>query len=191
MNAPSEPEAPSALEAPSARRGVTSLGEHRVELIQEATVMILYVSVVEIAELAALPEGHYAHGRVTGPTGGHLLAIVWGTAIGLALAHWFAFRVAAPAFRGERPTYVDTQIGLAQLAGAALVAALSSLPVILFSDARAQETIGDVPAVLVGAVAYLVARHTGSGRLASVFYGLTALALGVVVALVKTKLSSH
>ena len=173
-------------------RRLTSLGgEHRVELIREATVMILYVSVVEIAELAALPEAHYDDGRVTGPTGGYMLAIVWGTAVGLALAHWFAFRVAAPAFRGERPTHVDIQIGIAQLAGAALVAAVSSLPVILFSDVRAQETIGDVPAVLVGAVAYLVARHTGSGRLASAFYGLTALALGVVVALVKSKLSAH
>ena len=171
---------------------LTSLGgEHRIELIREATVMILYVSVVEIAELAAVPEAHYAHGRVTGPTGGYLLAIVWGTAIGLALAHWFAFRVAAPAFRDERPTRVDLQIGVAQLAGAALVAAVSSLPVLLFSDVRAQETIGDVPAVLVAAVAYLVARHTGSSRLASAFYGLTALALAVVVALVKTRLSAH
>jgi hypothetical protein len=172
-------------------RDLQPLGEHRVELIREATVMILYVSVVEIAELAAVPEGHYLHGRVTGPTGAYLLAIVWGTAVGLALAHWFAFRVAAPAFRGERPTRVDTQIGLAQLAGAALVGAVSSLPVLLFSDVRAQETIEDVPAVLVGAVGYLVARRTGSGRLASFFYGLTALAVGVAVALIKTKLSAH
>ena len=126
--------------------------------------MILYVSVVEIAELAALPESHFAHGRVTGAAGGQLLEIVWGTAVGLALAHWFAFRFAAPAFRGERPTHHDTQIGLAQLAGAVLVAALSSLPVLLFSDVRAQETVGDVPALLVGTVGYLVARQTGSSR---------------------------
>jgi hypothetical protein len=79
------------------------------------------VSVVEAAELAAVPKGRFAHGRVTGPTGAYLLAIVRGTAVGLALAHWFAFRVAAPAFRGERPTRVDTQNGLAQLAGAGLV----------------------------------------------------------------------
>jgi len=182
---------PGAAVAPTRMRRLTSLGEHRIELIREATVMILYVSVVEIAELAALPEAHYVHGRVTGPTGGYMLAIVWGTAIGLALAHWFAFRVAAPAFRGERPTHVDVQIGIAQLAGAALVALISSLPVLLFSNVTAQETIGDVPALLVGAVGYLVARRTGSGHLASAFYGLTALALGVVVALVKAKLSAH
>src|SRR5947208_14744179 len=80
----------------------------RTEILREATVMVLYVSVVEIAELAALPEDHFSNGRVTGPVGGALLAIIWGTAIGLALAHWFAFRIAAPAFSGERVTSLDT-----------------------------------------------------------------------------------
>jgi hypothetical protein len=162
-----------------------------MELLHEATVMILYVSVVEIAELAAVPESHLAFGRVTGPVGESLLAIVWGTAVGLALAHWFAFGLAAAAFRGEHPSHRDTQIGLAQLAGAVLVAALSSLPTLLLSDVRAQETTGDVPALLVGVVAYLLARRTGSSRPAAAFYGLTALALGVVVALLKSILSAH
>ena len=170
---------------------LTTNREHRLELMREATVMILYVSVIEIAELAAIPESHLSFGRVTGPVGDHLLAIVWGTAVGLALAHWFAFGLAAPAFRGERPTHHDTQVGIAQLAGAILVAALSSLPVLLLSDVRAQETTGDVPALLVGVVGYLVARQTGASRRASVLYGGTALAVGLVVALVKSALSAH
>ena len=77
--------------------------DHRTHLVREAATMVLYVSVVEIAELAAIPEDHFAHGRVTGPVGGALLAIVWGTAVGLAIAHWFAFRIAAPAFRRGEP----------------------------------------------------------------------------------------
>ncbi len=165
--------------------------ERRTELLREATVMILYVSVVEIAELAALPERHLPGGRVTGPVADELLAVLWGTAVGLALAHWFAFRIAAPAFRGGHPTSHDNLIGVAQLGGAVLVAALSSLPALLFSNARAQETTGDVPAVLVGVVAYLIARHTGSSRFSSVCYGAVALALGVVVALVKGVLAGH
>jgi hypothetical protein len=40
-------------------------------------------------------------------------------------------------------------------------------------------------------VAYLVARSSDRGRLASVFYGLTALALGVLIALLKSALASH
>jgi hypothetical protein len=164
---------------------------HRTHLVREAATMVLYVSVVEIAELAAIPEEHFAHGRATGPVGGALLAIVWGTAVGLAIAHWFAFRVAAPAFRGQSPTRLDAQIGLAQLAGAIFVAAVSSIPVLVLNDVRAQETTGDVPAVIIGVIAYLVARASGRSQLPAVFYGITALALGVTVALVKAKLSAH
>jgi hypothetical protein len=165
--------------------------EHRAHLVREAATMVLYVSVVEIAELAAIPEDHFAHGRVTGPVGGALLAIVWGTAVGLAIAHWFAFRVAAPAFRGESPTRLDAQIGLAQLAGAMFVAAISSLPVLLLNDVREQETTGDIPALIIGVIGYFIARAAGRGHLASIFYGITALALGVAVALVKVKLAAH
>jgi hypothetical protein len=159
--------------------------------LREAATMVLYVSVIEIAELATLPEGHFSHGVVTGPVGTQLLAILWGTAVGLAVAHWFAFGIAAHGFRGDRPTSHDIRIGLVQISAAAFVAAVSSLPVLLLSDVRAQETTGDVPAVIIGAIGYAIARLTGKGRLASAFFGLAALALGVVVALVKTKLAAH
>src|SRR5690242_5160854 len=140
---------------------------HRVELFREATVMVLYVAVVEIAELAALPERHGPGGHVSGPVDGALLAIIWGTVLGLALAHCFAFQLAAPAFRGDHPRRADWQVGAAQLAGATFVAVLSSLPVLLFTGAREQETVGDVPALLVGVVGYLVARRAGFARLPS------------------------
>jgi hypothetical protein len=153
--------------------------------------MILYVAIVEIATLAALPESNLHHGHVTGTVGGALLAVVWGTALGLALAHWFAFQLAARAFRRERHTNLDTQVALAQLGGAVLVAALSSLPALLFSDLRARQTTGDVPAALVGVVGYLLARRAGSSRVKSTFYGATVCALGVLVALVKSLIAAH
>jgi hypothetical protein len=153
--------------------------------------MALYVSVVLIAELAAVPEKHFANGHVTGPVGGQLLEILWGTAIGLTLAHFFAFKLAAPAFRGEYMTRHDAHVAGAQLAGAAIVAAVSSVPVLFLSDVQAQETTGDVPAVLIGVVAYLVARRAAKARPAALFYGMTAGALGVLVALVKTALAAH
>jgi hypothetical protein len=153
--------------------------------------MVLYVSVVEIAELAALPESRSSHGAVTGPAGAELLAIVWGTALGLALVHWFAFGVAAHGFRGDRPTGHDVRIGLVQVGAAIMVAAVSSLPVLFLSRANARDTTGDVPAVIIGALAYVLARVAGNSRVASAFLGITALALGVVVALVKSKLAAH
>ena len=72
-----------------------------------------------------------------------------------------AFRLAAPAFRGERPTQLDTLIGLAQVGGAMFVAAVSSVPIIVLSDVRAQEFTGDVPAIIIGAIGYLLARRAG------------------------------
>jgi hypothetical protein len=174
--------------APEARRRPWTM---EAGLLHEAVIMVLYVSVVEIAELAALPEDHFASGRVTGPVGVQLLAILWGTAIGLALAHWFAFGIAAPAFRGERIGAERVRVGLAQMGGAAFVAAISSVPVLLLDDVRAQELTGDVPAVVIGVVAYLIARSTRRPRGASLVYGVTALALGMLVALVKTTLAAH
>ncbi|HEX9506339.1 MAG TPA: hypothetical protein VGA62_10080 [Acidimicrobiia bacterium] len=165
--------------------------EQHAEIRREAATMVFYVSVVEIAEFAALPEDHFSHGVVTGPVGMQLLAIVWGTAVGLAIAHWFAFRIAAPAFRGDHPTRRDIQIGLAQLGGAAFVAAVSSLPVLLLSNVRAQETTGDVPALIIGVIGYVVARASGRTRGPSVMYGVAALALGVGVALLKSALAAH
>jgi hypothetical protein len=153
--------------------------------------MVLYVSVVEIAELAALPESRSGHGVVTGPAGTELLAIVWGTALGLALAHWFAFGVAAHGFRGDRPTGHDVRVGLVQVGAAIAVAAVSSLPVLLLSRAEARDTTGDVPAVIIGALGYVLARAAGNSRLAAAFLAVTALALGVLVALVKTRLAAH
>src|SRR3954469_18660434 len=189
VNEQPEASAPPVADVAPARSRLT--GEGRTEVLREAVTMVLYVSVVLIAELAAIPEEHFADGRVTGAVGGQLLAIVWGTAVGLAAAHWFAFRLAAPAFRGERPTRLDTYIGLVQVGSAIFVAAVSSLPVLLFSDVHAQETTGDVPALLIGVVGYLIARATGRSRLAAIFYGLTVLTLGVLVALIKTRLAAH
>jgi hypothetical protein len=91
----------------------------------------------------------------------------------------------------ENDPPAKTFIGLAQVGGAMFVAAVSSVPVLVFSDVRAQETTGDVPAALIGIVGYLIARHTGRSRVASIFYGVTALALGVLVAAVKSILAAH
>ncbi len=163
----------------------------RAEILREAITMVLYVSVVEIAELAAIPETHGSGGSVTGPVSAQLLAIIWGTAVGLAIAHWFAFRLAGQAFRGDRVTGLDTKVGLAQVGAAMFVAAVSSIPVLLFDDVRAQEFTGLVPAVLIGIVGYLISREAGRSRIVAAIYGVTALALGVLVATVKSALAAH
>ena len=85
----------------AAPAGVTE-GHHlealeRKRVWREGITMVLYVAVVLLATLSALPAGHDpADAEMHGPVGGELLAIVWGTTVGLALAHWFAFHVATP-----------------------------------------------------------------------------------------------
>src|SRR3954452_18002049 len=65
MTEDEEHAAPEAEAAPPSR--LTSEG--RADVLREAVTMTLYVSVVLIAELAAIPEKHFAHGRVTGAVG--------------------------------------------------------------------------------------------------------------------------
>jgi hypothetical protein len=153
--------------------------------------MVLYVSVVLLAELAALPEQHFADGHVEGVIGGPLVAAIWGTAIGLALAHWFAFVFAADELRGLRPARHDLLIGLAQFAGAAFVGAVLTLALVLLPDSAAVAAMGELLAAIIGVIAYFIARATGHGRAQSVIYGVTVLVLGVVVAIAKYRLSAH
>jgi len=181
-----------ATTAPAAPRTLLSArSPEHAEIIREAVTMTLYVSVVDIAELAVLPAEHRSGGHVDGPVGAELLAIIWGTAIGLAIAHWFAFRLAGRAFRGDRVTGLDTKVGLAQVGAAVFVALVSSVPVLLFDDVGAQIVTGWIPAVLIGGVGYLIARETGRSRWSAAVYGLTALALGLLVAGVKSALAGH
>ena len=59
---------------------------------------------------------------------------------------------------------------------------------------RQYRTIGVlalVAAVIIGVLGYVIARGAHKGRVSSAFFALTALALGVLVALIKTKLAAH
>ena len=62
-------------------------GEHLLELRKEAFTMALYVAICLLAALIALPERAVEHTSVLG--------VIWGIMLGLAIAHWFAFRVSA------------------------------------------------------------------------------------------------
>jgi hypothetical protein len=61
--------------------------ERRVEIGLESSTMVLYVSVVLLAALVALDTS----ADIISDT--ELLGLIWGTTLGLALAHYFAFRV--------------------------------------------------------------------------------------------------
>ena len=145
--------------------------------------MTLYLSVVLLATLAALPAGHDAGEPVHGPVGIELLAILWGTTIGLALAHGFAFKVATQGFGEGRPREQAFKEALAEIAAAAVVAALASLAVLVFGPENEQRVVLFVLALIIGGVGYLVERANGRTRMASLIFGVITLFVGLVVSL--------
>ena len=83
---------------------LSGVSEHLWELRKEALTMALYVAICLMAALIAIPES--AETQTT------VWELIWGVTMGLALAHWFAFRVSA------RMVGAGTVIGFAVARGA-------------------------------------------------------------------------
>jgi hypothetical protein len=155
-----------------------------VELRKEAWVMALYVAVCLLAALAAVAEK---------ASDGHVRAIgiVWGTTIGLALAHAFAFRVSARIVAQGRIRRSDADVVLAQLAGAAGVAVLATIPIVLWPATAEFDVVRGALALFISFVGFAVARSSGAGRTRALLYGATLLVAAVTIAVVKNILSGH
>ena len=153
--------------------------------------MALYVSITLLATLAVLPGGHGEEAADAGVAGARLLGVIWGTTIGLALVHWYAFNIASRGVREGRRTRDDAVLGLAQLAGAAVVAVAATVPVLVFDDEHHLTGSIWAPAAIVGVVGYLTGRAAGRGRGRAVLVGGAVLAAGLGVALVKLLLAGH
>jgi hypothetical protein len=163
------------------------------EVMREAMTMVLYLSIVMLATLAALPSGSdSADGHsASGVHGVQLLGLIWGTTIGLALAHWFAFRLTARAFGGGKVGEEDLRVALGGLAGAALVAALCTIPVVLVGDDAEVRATAFVPAVIVGFAGYGIARVADRSKRQAFILGGIAILLGLAVAVFKNFLLGH
>jgi hypothetical protein len=156
--------------------------EQAAELRKEAYTMALYVAICLLAAFAALPEtGAHAHA----------MPIIWGVTIGLALAHWFAFRVSARMVGAGRVRPHDVESAGAQLAGAAGVALLASVPVLLFPESVELELVELLLAGFIALIGFAVARGGGATRTRAMLYGLAVLVVAVAIALVKNALAGH
>jgi hypothetical protein len=156
--------------------------EESLELRKEAYTMALYVAICLLGALAALPTTD-DHGGVIG--------IVWGVTVGLALAHWFAFRVSARLVGSGHIRPDDVRSGGAQLLGAVAVAALASVPVLLFPESKELEAVGLCLAAFIGLVGYAVARGGGAPRGRAVVYGSVVLAVAAAITVLKNALAGH
>lgn len=165
----------------------------RRELERELTTMAFYVAIVVEAELIALWVADQPSGAP--PTHGlELVGLIWGTALGLAVAHLFAFQLAArgraaPGDPGDRHwRRFRWELGLAQVAGAAAVAAFCTVPVILGEDATGLQRAIWAPEVLIALAGYASSRTSGRARLPSALIGLGTALLALLVAVLKNRI---
>jgi hypothetical protein len=166
---------------------------HRAELWRDGITMALYVSLTLLATLFVLPRGveSAGDGLDGGVHGLELIAVIWGTTLGLALMHWFAFTLASRGVHHDEEFRADLEHGAAQFVGAGLVALGASVPVLLSgTDMHLRLSIW-VPAVIVGGVGYLTARANGRGRGMSLVVGGVVLAVGVALAAIKLLLINY
>jgi hypothetical protein len=146
--------------------------------------MALYVSVVLLAELAAIPADEF-------PKGWAMVALIWGTTLGLALAHWFAFTVASSALTDGKIEKQDMQVGAAGVVGALLVALVATIPEVLLATRDAERVLLFVPAGFIGFGGFLVARAGDRSVRRSLLWALGFVAAGTAVAFVKLTLGGH
>ena len=162
---------------------VTQLEKKR-EARLEASTMALYVSVVLLAALVALRDS-------TDTDQTELLQLIWGTTLGLALAHFYAFRVSSRLIRGRPFDRGDLRSALAQLVGASAVAVLCTIPVVLLPSPTEDDMVRLWIGLLLGVAGYTSGRAGGASRPRSLVLGAVVLAVGITVALVKNALAGH
>jgi uncharacterized membrane-anchored protein len=168
--------------ASTASPGLDTLerAEADVELCKEALTMALYVAICLLAALAAVSEETAED---------HVFEIVWGTTVGLAVAHWFAFRVSARFVAQGRVRRHDALAALAQLIGAVAVALVATVPALIVPASVELDVVELVLTCFIGVVGYCVARSSGANRWRSIVHGAFLLVAAGLVVFVKIALT--
>lgn len=152
-----------------------------VEWRREAFTMAFYVAVVLTAALVAIDDER----RLPA------LGLVWGTTVGLALAHLFAFDLATRLVGGHLTANHDRSLASAQLTGASVIAVVASLPAFLVTDENVVDAMRFVLSALIALAAFAVGRNSGASTTRSSLFALLVLLVGTAVALVKNLLLGH
>jgi hypothetical protein len=161
-----------------------SEGHDATHRLVEVTTMALYVSIALLAALAAVDDEAMSRNDV--------LLLVWGTSLGLAVAHYVAFRLASALARGRHLGRGDVVVAGVQFLGAIIVPAAVTIVELVFSDGEDDiETAEFALAVILGVTGYLVSRGNGASRRRAALLGLGVLVIGFVTAGVKNVLTGH
>ena len=145
--------------------------------------MALYVSICLLAELAALDDSALHRGVV--------FAVVWGTTMGLALAHLFAFLLAGRLIEGKHIGAITRATAIAQLAGGAGVAVIVSVVIVAVPTSVELDAARYDLAAVIGVIGYVVARRADASRARAVVFAVIVTITGVSVAALKQWLGGH
>jgi hypothetical protein len=145
--------------------------------------MALYVSICLLAELAAFDDTALHHGVV--------FALVWGTTVGLALAHLFAFLLAGRLVEGRHVGTQTRSTAVAQLAGAVGIALIVSVVVVVVPTSAELNAARYDLAAVIGVIGYLVARRAGLSVVRAVLFAIAITIAGLAVAALKQWLGWH
>lgn len=153
-----------------------------VWLRRETDVMGLTVA---IALLAALSAGNDTspHSKLD------VLAIVWGTTVGLALTHWFALLVTARLVSDPDIHYRPTELLISQTVMASVVAICATLVVLAVSTEFDRLGARITAAVFIGVLVSVESRTGGAARQRALAIGFGAMAIAMAIAWVKWSLN--
>lgn len=144
--------------------------------------MGLYISIVLLALLVGFGGNRDRADEV---------GLLWGTALGLVLAHYYALRLASVFARASpRPTRQDWAVGGAQLTGAAIVTAIASAPYLMDIGTDDASTLASILLLGVTAVtAFASVRRADGGVGRALAFAGIAVAIAAVVVVVKYALT--
>ena len=150
-------------------------------ILRESLTMGLYITISLLAVLSFKPHG--------GGTAA-VLTLIWGTTLGLILAHWIAFQLTARLFAGSRLPSHDRVAMVGQALAALSVASLASVPLLLHANAGPALSRA-VLAGLIGLFAFGAARRHGGSGVRATTYALVVVAIALAVAIAKYLLTGY
>lgn len=142
----------------------------------------LYMALVLLAVLVAVPTERL-------PPDAEIAWLLIGSAIGLTLAHWLAFRLAAQlTSEGGFAAESAVREAGAQIAGGLAVAAVAALPFLLLDGDAAVFTALLLLSAMPAVIGAGIARLRGGSWVTSVLAGVVVLMLALGIVLVKSAL---
>jgi VIT1/CCC1 family predicted Fe2+/Mn2+ transporter len=151
-------------------------------VVREFLASALYVAIVLWAALAAIPSARI-------PDRTNTIALMLGTAFGLTLAHWFAFRLAS-GLSDESGVISKhaSQEALAQMAGGMTISVIAALPYLFFSGHTAWAISVSILGGLLALTGLAIARLRRWSWFWTIAASVAIVLLGALIVLVKTLL---